>query len=285
MKMITSATLSLPIMNYQTLGAIGSQLQNTPKMPMLFVGHGSPMNAIEDNAFSREWKKIGAGLPHPQAILVISAHWVTNGSVAVTAMETPRTIHDFGGFPQELFDQEYPAQGSPQFAKETIELVTKTYIREDFDWGLDHGTWSVLQPMFPKHEIPVFQLSIDYSQPAQFHFELGKELHKLREKGVLIIGSGNIVHNLYELNTGGSPYDWNVSFDNKITEFIDKRDFESVVNFQDLGELAKKAHPTYDHFLPLLYTLGATDSKETISYFNDEFSMGSLSMRSLLIGG
>lgn len=278
------ASLSLPFMNLNALEPLTNSLFKTSKMPMLFVGHGSPMNAILENDFSNKWKEIGQNLERPQAILVISAHWITNRTTKITAMETPRTIHDFGGFPEELFQQQYNSPGAPELSKITTELLReKIHVEEDHSWGLDHGTWSVLKPMFPKAEIPVYQLSIDYSQAPQLHYELGKQLTKLRNKGVLIIGSGNIVHNLSALEEGAPAYDWAQEFDSKIAEYIDDRNFKSVIDFQNLGTLAKAAHPTYDHFLPLLYTLGATSKTDKISYFNDSFDLGSISMRSLLV--
>lgn len=283
LKKIALTSLSIPFMKLNTLGSIGENLPTTEKMPVLFVGHGSPMNAILDNNFSRKWTELGNQLQTPKAILVISAHWLTEKSTKVTAMEMPKTIHDFGGFPKKLFEQEYPVKGSPLLAKETINLVKSTSIQEDFEWGLDHGTWSVLKPMFPKADIPVFQISIDYDQPMEYHYQIGKEISKLREKGVLIIGSGNIVHNLYELEQRNTAYDWAQEFDTKITEFINKGDFKAVMNFQKLGNIAKKAHPTYDHFLPLIYSLGASNEKDQITYFNNQFDLGSISMRSLLI--
>lgn len=258
-------------------------LVKTDKMPVLFVGHGNPMNAIVKNDFHNKWISMGKTLPRPQAILMISAHWITTNTTKVTAMKTPETIHDFGGFPKELFDQQYPAPGSPEMAKMTAEAIHSTIVHEDMEWGLDHGTWSVLKPMFPEADIPVYQISIDYGQPAAFHYKLGQELQTLRKKGVLIIGSGNIVHNLRELKQGGQTYDWAYDFDENIRKAVDARDFQQVIDFQNMGTLAKMAHPSYDHFLPLLYTLGAVDKKEEIEYFNDDFDMGSISMRSLLI--
>ena len=270
-----------------TLSAL-DELSNLPtaeRLPALFVGHGSPMNAIEDNAFSRTWKQLGKELPAPQAILCVSAHWLTRGETRVTAMEKPRTIHDFGGFPQALFDQQYPAPGSPDLARDTIEIVKKTHVLKDSQWGLDHGTWSVLLPMFPKAEIPVVQLSIDYAKPPKYHFELAKELRKLREKGVLIVGSGNLVHNLREMRRTSEPHDYTVEFESAMRTAIDAREFEKVVNFSDLGELAKKAHPTPDHFYPLLYTLGVVEDGEPITAFNEAFDLASISMTSFTVGG
>ncbi len=251
-------------------------------MPVLFVGHGNPMNAIEKNDYHNKWAELGKTLPRPKAILCVSAHWLTKGT-QVTAMEKPKIIHDFGGFPQELFDVQYPVNGSPEFAKETQMLITKTKVQSDFEWGLDHGTWSVLLPMFPNADIPVFQLSIDYSQPPQYHYDLSKELTALRKKGVMIIGSGNIVHNLGMIDWGGKAYDWAIEFDEKIKKLIDERDHSAVINYDKLGRIAQLAVPTNDHYLPLLYSLALQEKNETISYFNEKCEMGSMSMRSLII--
>lgn len=252
-------------------------------MPVLFVGHGNPMNALEKNEYHNTWSDLGKRLPRPKAILCVSAHWLSNGT-KVTAMERPKTIHDFGGFPQELFDVQYPVPGSPDFAKETQALITKTKVQSDLEWGLDHGTWSVLLPMFPKADIPVFQLSIDYTQPPQYHYDLAKELAALRKKGVLIIGSGNIVHNLGMIDWSGKAFDWTIEFDARIKQFMDKGDHASVVNYEKLGTIAKLAVPTNDHYLPLLYSLALQEKNDPIAYFNDKCEMGSISMRSLKIG-
>ncbi len=275
--------LSLSFMKLSSFSTLSNNLKTSNKMPLMFVGHGTPMNAIVQNDFHKKWQSLGSQLPEPQAILVISAHWLTNKLTKVTAMSTPKTIHDFGGFPQELFKQQYPAPGSPEMAKLTVNEIHSTVVHEDMEWGLDHGTWSVLKPMFPEAKIPVYQLSIDITKPIEFHYKLGKELRALRRKGVLIIGSGNIVHNLSKLEYGKRPYDWAIDFDEKIKQFIDNRDFESVVNFHELGNLTKLAHPTYEHLLPLMYTLGAIEDKESIEYFNDSFDLGAISMRSLLV--
>lgn len=251
-------------------------------MPLLFIGHGNPMNAIEDNLFSRTWSELGKKLPVPSAILSISAHWLTRGS-RVTVMEHPRTIHDFAGFPEMLFQQQYPAPGAPLIAQQTIKMALRHHISMDDEWGFDHGTWSVLMRMFPKANIPVYQLSIDYSQPLQYHYELSVELKKLREKGVLIIGSGNIVHNLQAVTFGENhPYDWALEFDSKISQWIEAGDHKSIVEFQKMGTVAQLAHPTYDHFLPLLYVLGLQDRKDDLSYFNNGFDLSSVSMRSVV---
>lgn len=268
------------------LQALEKQLAPSQRMPVLFIGHGSPMNAITDNIYHRKWQELGKTLPHPQAILTISAHWITEGSTRVTTNIRQKTIHDFGGFPKALFDQQYNTPGAPELAEETRKLITTTNVHGDDSWGLDHGTWSVLLPMFPSADIPVFQLSLDYNKPTTYHYEIGQQLNKLRDKGVLIIGSGNLVHNLYEIdwNNTGKVYDWAQEFDSKMTAWIDKGDHQSVLNYQKiLGSTATKAHPTYDHLLPLFYILGLQQKGEQVTYFNDQMDMGSVSMRSLQI--
>ena len=259
-----------------------STLKNSKKAPVLFVGHGSPMNAIEDNFYSKTWQALGASLPVPSAVLSVSAHWLSQGVTKVTAMSMPETIHDFGGFPKALFDIQYPAPGATDFAEQTIQLLHDSHIEADHKRGLDHGTWSVLVKMFPKANIPVYQLSIDYSKPPEYHFNLMKDLQILRSKGVLMMGSGNIVHNLSRLQINGQVYDWSIEFDELIKSCIDKGDYQSVVNFRKSGNLAKLAHPSHEHFLPLLYTLGMVDSRDNHSYFNEGIELGSISMRSLL---
>ncbi|WP_423147494.1 4,5-DOPA dioxygenase extradiol [Rubrolithibacter danxiaensis] len=269
--------------NLQDLHTFSSALKNTDRMPLLFVGHGNPMNAIADNTFNQSWKKLGQELPRPKAILVISAHWITPKSTCVTATNAPKTIHDFGGFPQELFEQQYKAPGAPEMAKEVQSLVASPEVLTDHEWGLDHGSWSILLPMFPLADIPVFQVSIDYTQPPTFHYKLGQELKKLRDKGVLIIGSGNIVHNLQAVDwQGRKTYDWALEFDQKIAAWIEENKHQHIIDFQKLDTLASLAHPTYDHFLPLLYILGMQDKKDQISFFNSEFDMSSISMRSVI---
>ena len=259
-----------------------ADLPSTDTMPLIFVGHGSPMNAITDNAFTRGWVAVGESIPRPQAILCISAHWLTPGSTQVTAMDVPKTIHDFGGFPKELFEQEYPAPGTPEYAAKTIELIRKTEVIADYTWGLDHGTWSVLTKMFPEADVPTYQLSMDWAQEPRYHYELARELKALRDKGVLIIGSGNLVHNLQRLEMDGEPFDWAVEFDQKMTALLDDRNDDEIVDFLKLGELTKLAHPTHEHFLPMMYALGLKDPTEEIEYFNDEFVMSSISMRSFV---
>ncbi len=255
------------------------------KMPVFFIGHGSPMNGIEDNEFSRSWSHLGKSLTPPSAVLCISAHWLTDGTF-VTAMEQPRTIHDFYGFPQALFNVQYPAPGNPTLAKETADMVKKTHVGLDHEWGLDHGTWSVVRQMFPDARIPVLQLSIDYAKPANYHFELARELSALRQKGVLIIGSGNMVHNLRMLNwrdpDGG--FDWAIEMKETFKKAIESNSFEKLLDYPSLGAAAKLAIPTPDHYYPLIYSLGLKEKDEPISFFNDKLAMGSVSMTSVKIG-
>lgn len=265
-------------------------LPRTDKMPVLFVGHGSPMNALEDNAFTQSLKKLGGQFKKegkkPAAILVVSAHWLTRGTY-VNVAPKPETIHDFGGFPKELFDAQYPAPGSPELAKETAKL--SALIHESDDWGLDHGAWTILMHLFPEADIPVFQLSIDYYQPMSYHFDLAKQLQLLREKGVLIIGSGNIVHNLRmsmaRLQTGDTrPYEWATEFDTWVNEKIAGRDFQSLVTYEKAGEAGKLSVPTVDHYVPMLYSLGLAGEKEDISQVYEEVTFGGISMRTFQVG-
>ena len=265
--------------------ALGAFEKREAKMPVLFVGHGSPMNAVEDNPFSRTWTEIGASLGRPDAILCVSAHWQTEG-VMVTAMDRPRTIHDFYGFPDVLNNTLYPAPGSPDLARRTSESMRKTVVALDHSWGLDHGTWSVLARMFPRADIPVIQLSLDRTQGPAWHYELASELRALRQRGVLLIGSGNIVHNLRRLNRqlAGSGFDWAVEFDTGIKELIDRGDHQGIVDYPRFGHAARLSVPTNEHFLPLLYALALRDDTDAVRYFNDRLTMGGVSMRSLLIG-
>jgi 4,5-DOPA dioxygenase extradiol len=258
------------------------------KHPVLFIGHGSPMNGIEDNEFSRTWAKFGNEIPKPKAVLVISAHWLTNGT-HVTAMESPKTIHDFGGFPQALFDVQYPAKGSPEVAKQTAELITSVNVGLDHEWGLDHGTWTVVRHMYPYADIPVLQLSIDYSKPAQYHFDLARQLKALRKKGVLIIGSGNMVHNLRmvawdKLREPEYGFDWAIEMNTIFKDKIGNREFQTLINYEKLGAAAKLAVPTPDHYYPLIYTLALQDDKDDIAFFNDKLVGGSLNMTSVKFG-
>lgn len=258
------------------------------KMPVLFIGHGSPMNAIEDNIFSKRWQQMGKEIPIPKAVVVVSAHWLTKGTM-VTAMSNPKTIHDFGGFPQALFDVQYPAPGSPELATEIQKLITNPAVELDHDWGLDHGTWSVVKHMYPDADIPVLQLSIDYYKPAAYHYELAKQLLALRKKGILIIGSGNMVHNLQmvawdKLSEPEYGFDWalemNDIFKNKISNGFHKE----LIQYEKLHKAATLAIPTPDHYYPLLYILALQTDNDKVEFFNDKAVGGSLTMTSVKIG-
>lgn len=258
------------------------------KMPVLFIGHGSPMNAIEDNIFSKRWQQMGKEIPTPKAVVVVSAHWLTKGTL-VTAMPNPKTIHDFGGFPQALFDVQYPAPGSPELATEIQKLITNPAVELDHDWGLDHGTWSVVKHMYPDADIPVLQLSIDYYKPSAYHYELAKQLLSLRKKGVLIIGSGNMVHNLRmvawdKLSEPEYGFEWalemNDIFKNKISNGFHKE----LIQYEKLHKAATLAIPTPDHYYPLLYILALQTDNDKVEFFNDKAVGGSLTMTSVKIG-
>ena len=268
-----------------------AMLTKSERMPVLFLGHGSPMNAIEDNEYRRSWQALGAEFgtkwPAPQLVLCISAHWLTRGWW-LTGMAQPKTIHDFGGFPQELFDQQFPAPGAPAVAQAISQGITQPPVGLDNqEWGFDHGTWSILKPMFPKADVPVIQLSMDYGRPPAEHFALGQQLKGLRERGVLIVGSGNIVHNLRATRRGTSSiqaYDWAIEFDSKIAAQLQKGDLAGLADFQKLGQVAQQAHPTYDHYLPLLHAAGAADAKDPVRFFNANYQSPSISMRSVIWG-
>lgn len=272
----------------QSLAAMASGFPRTEKMPVLFLGHGSPMNAIEENEFVAGFRKTAAALPKPNAILCISAHWFTRGT-KVTAMAQPRTIHDFGGFPKALFEVQYPAKGSPELARETQELLKPLAVEADHQWGLDHGAWSVLIHLYPKADIPVVQLSIDYTKGPEYHYALAKQLQSLRSRGVLIVGSGNIVHNLGlvdfpNLDKVDYGFDWAVESRNKINQWILEGNMPALLQYEKQGKAIQLAIPTPDHYLPLIYTLGLKDRKENLSLFNDKMVGGSLSMTSVKIG-
>ena len=257
-------------------------------MPVLFIGHGSPMNGIEDNEFSQRWAQMAKEIPTPAAVLVVSAHWFSQGT-RITAMDFPETIHDFGGFPQALFDVQYPAPGNPVLAMETASLIHSAHVALDHDWGLDHGTWTVVKHMYPDAKIPVLQLSIDFTKSPQYHYDLAKELYGLRKKGVLIIGSGNMVHNLRmgswaPINTPGYGYDWALKMNDRFKHLIAEGDYKPLINYESLGAEAKLAIPTPEHYLPLLYSLGLKGSNDNVSFFNDKAIAGSLTMTSVKIG-
>jgi 4,5-DOPA dioxygenase extradiol len=261
---------------------------STAKMPVLFLGHGSPMNAIEENEFVRGFREAGKSIPKPAAILCVSAHWETQGTF-VTAMENPKTIHDFGGFPRELYEVQYPAPGDPELAEKTRHLIRKNEVGLDQKWGLDHGCWSVVKHLYPKADVPVIQMSLDYGKDARFHYELAKELAALRQKGVLIIGSGNMVHNLRmvawdRLNDDEYGYDWALEASDKMKTFILDGDHQQLVNYKSQGRAFDLAIPTPDHYLPLLYALALKEDDEPVSLFNDKAIAGSLTMTSVRIG-
>jgi len=252
-------------------------------MPALFIGHGNPMNAIEDNEFSRLWKEAARQIPKPKAILCISAHWETQGT-QVTAMEAPRTIHDFYGFPRPLFEKQYPTPGSPELATKIVELVGESKVLPDHSWGLDHGTWSVLCRMYPEALVPVVQLSLDRTQEAAGHYSLGQQLRQLRQEGVLIIGSGNIVHNLRMVVWEDTAYDWAVEYDAKVARWILQHDHDPIIHYEKQGRAAMLSVNSAEHYLPLLYVLGVGGMDEPISFFADKLWGGSLSMRCVRIG-
>jgi 4,5-DOPA dioxygenase extradiol len=262
--------------------------ESTELMPVLFVGHGSPMNAIEENEFALSWRDLGKTIPRPSAILCISAHWETSGTF-VTAMPKPSTIHDFGGFPQELYNVKYPAPGSPELAYDVKRSITSTEVGLDGKWGLDHGAWSVIRNIYPEADVPVIEMSIDYRLTPQNHYELAKELAHLREKGVLIIGSGNIVHNLGMIawdheNEPGYGFDWAIRANEIFKGLIHENNHNDLINYHRLGREVQMAVPTPDHYIPLLYSLALKKENESLLFFNDKTVMGSLSMTSIRIG-
>jgi 4,5-DOPA dioxygenase extradiol len=271
-------------MKLNALNKIVEPFSNTDTMPVMFVGHGNPMNAIEENEFTKGWQDAAKALPKPNAILCISAHWETKGTF-VTAMDKPQTIHDFGGFPKSLFDVQYPATGDLKLAQQTKGNVKKTEVGLHYDWGLDHGCWVPAIRMFPNANIPIIQLSLDYTKPAQWHYELAQELAFLRNKGVLILGSGNIVHNLGMIDWSGTKqFDWAVDANETIKGLIKQHDFKPLIDYKSLGSPVNMGVPTPEHYLPLLYTLALKGEKEDVSFFNDKTIMGSISMTSVKIG-
>lgn len=274
--------------NLNNLQQYSDSLSNTDRMPLLFLGHGSPMNAIEENEFVAGFRDAAKTLPKPNAIICVSAHWFTKGT-KVTAMEMPQTIHDFGGFPKQLYEVQYPAKGNPELAKATQSLLLPELVELDEKWGLDHGAWSVLKHLYPDADIPVVQLSIDYTKPAQYHFDLAKKLSKLREKGILIIGSGNIVHNLrlvdfHNFHKDDYGFDWAIEARSEINSHLLNGDFQSLIDYEKQSLALQLAIPSPDHYLPLIYTLGLKQKNEELLLFNDKLVGGSLSMTSVRIG-
>jgi 4,5-DOPA dioxygenase extradiol len=287
LKSLALLPLTAAAMKLHELNKMTEPLGKTNKMPVLFLGHGSPMNAIEENEFVTGFRNVAKDIPKPNAILCISAHWETKGTF-VTAMQNPPTIHDFGGFPKELFAVQYPALGSPDLAKETKALITKTEVGLDDKWGLDHGAWSVIKHLYPNADIPVIQMSIDYSQTPQYHYELSQQIKSLREKGVLIIGSGNMVHNLrmveWKRLNETFGYDWALEANDKMKKFILDGNHKELINFRSQGKAFDLAIPTPEHYLPLLYSLALQDKNEEIKLFNDKAVAGALTMTSVKIG-
>lgn len=285
-------TLAIGAAGMTTLSAFkrftGGLKEDGHLMPVLFIGHGSPMNGIEDNEFSNRWSALAKEIPVPKAVLVVSAHWFTKGT-RITAMDFPKTIHDFGGFPKALFEVEYKAPGSPALAQETVDLLRAAPVALDHDWGLDHGTWTIVRHMYPEANIPVLQLSIDYTQGPAYHYDLAKELYALRRKGVLIMGSGNMVHNLGmiawdKMDAPEYGYDWALTMNEKFKQLISDGDHKPLLNYEGLGKEAKLAVPTPEHYLPLMYTLGLKGSKDSVTFFNDKAVGGSLTMTSVILG-
>jgi len=270
------------------LNKITESFKSTAKMPVLFLGHGSPMNAIEENEFVEGFRNIGKSIPKPEAILCVSAHWETRGTF-ITAMEQPRTIHDFGVFPKELFDVQYPAPGSPELANKTKTLIKTTNVEPDYKWGLDHGAWSVIKHLYPDANVPVVQMSLDYYQTPQYHYDLMKELSTLREMGILIIGSGNMVHNLRMLawdkfDTDNFAFDWALEASEKMKKYILNGDHNKLINYRCHGKAFELAIPTPEHYLPLLYVMALKKGDEDVLLFNDKAVAGSLTMTSVKIG-
>ena len=265
-----------------------NSIEKSNRMPVLFVGHGSPMYAIEENEFVDKWRSLGDELPTPKGIIAISAHWESRGT-QVTAMPQPQTIHDFGGFPKALYEVEYPAPGNPELAKEAIDTIQSSEVIADQRWGLDHGTWSVIRRVYPKADIPIVQLSLDYHKTPKQHYELAKELATFRDKGVLIVGSGNIVHNLRQTSWDRPDaeeygYDWALEANGLVKKYINEHNHEKLINYKAMGTAMQMAAPTPDHYLPLLYALALQKDDEPLSFFNDKAVMGSLTMTSLRIG-
>ncbi|HTV91599.1 MAG TPA: 4,5-DOPA dioxygenase extradiol [Verrucomicrobiae bacterium] len=259
-------------------------MPSSARLPVVFFGHGNPMNALDTNPYAQAWKRLGAELPRPRAILAISAHWYVP-STLVTANQHPRTIHDFGGFPRELYDVQYPAPGDPNLAARVTELLAFYNARGDEHWGLDHGTWSVLVHAYPKADVPVVQLSIDETLEPALHFEIGTLLRPLRDEGVMIVASGNIVHNLHAFAWGrhpAEPFDWAKRFETRARELLLAREFDPLIEYESLGEDARLSAPTPDHYLPLLYAMGASDDRDRVSFPVEGIDGGSVSMLSVL---
>lgn len=268
----------------RTLDDLKNSLSPSDRMPLVFLGHGSPMNAIEDTAYSRAWSDLGTRLPRPKAILVVSAHWMTEGTTLVDVSAMPRTIHDFYGFPDALYAERYPAEGAPELAREVVSLLASHHAAEDDRWGLDHGAWTVLKFLYPGADIPVFQVSIDMSRGLDHQLDIGRTLSDLRDRGVLILGSGNVVHNLRAVNRArhSPPQDFALEFDALFADKMTDRDFAALADREGLGTLLNVAHPSVDHYLPALTIAGASDARDELTFMTDSIDLGSISMRSFL---
>lgn len=268
----------------RTLNDLKDNLSPSDRMPLVFLGHGSPMNAIEDTAYSRSWSELGRTLPRPRAILVVSAHWMTGGTTLVDVSAMPRTIHDFYGFPDALFSEQYPAPGNPTLAREVVSLLASHHAEEDDSWGLDHGAWTVLKFLYPGADVPVFQISIDMGRGLDYQLEIGQLLSELRDRGVLILGSGNVVHNLRAVKWGkdAQPHDFALEFDKLFAHKLSDRDFNALANREGLGSLLTMAHPSVDHYLPALTIAGASDAGDDLTFMTDSIDLASVSMRSFV---
>ncbi|GAA4230021.1 4,5-DOPA dioxygenase extradiol [Sagittula marina] len=268
----------------RTLDDLKASLSPSDRMPLVFLGHGSPMNAIENTRYGRAWSDLGRSLPKPRAILVVSAHWMTRGTTLVDVSEMPRTIHDFYGFPEALFAQTYEAHGAPELAREVTTLLASHHAEEDDTWGLDHGAWSVLKFLYPDANVPVFQVSIDMGRDLDHQLDIGRTLSALRDKGVLILGSGNVVHNLRAMRWGKdvAPQDFALEFDRLFADRLEDRDFDGLADRKALGSLLTMAHPSLDHYMPALTVAGASDARDQLTFMTDDIDLGSVSMRSFV---
>ncbi|SMX48163.1 4,5-DOPA dioxygenase extradiol [Maliponia aquimaris] len=265
-----------------TLDALRARLIPSDRMPLVFLGHGSPMNALENTSYARAWSDLGQSLPRPKAILVVSAHWMTRGTTLVDVSAMPRTIHDFYGFPEPLYQMTYPAPGQPDLAREVVSLLASHKAAEDDTWGLDHGAWAVLKFLYPEADVPAFQVSIDMGRGLDYQLEIGRTLAELRDRGVLILGSGNVVHNLRAMRPGGAPMDFAVEFDTLVAERLEDRDFAALADRAGLGKLLDAAHPSVDHYMPALTIAGASDAGDDLTFMTDTIDLGSVSMRSFV---
>lgn len=264
------------------LNELRDRLSPSDRMPVVFLGHGSPMHAIEDTEYSRAWTALGKALPRPQAIVVVSAHWMSRGSTLVDVSAMPRTIHDFRGFPAALYEMQYPAPGEPALAHEVADMLADQPAQEDDSWGLDHGAWCVLKFLYPDADLPVFQVSIDMDRDLGHQLEVGRALAGLRERGVLVLGSGNVVHNLRTMQPGGAPQDFAVAFDALFADRLAARDFAALADREELGSLLAMSHPTVDHYLPALTIAGASDARDELDFVVEGIDLGSMSMRSFV---